>query len=128
MAKTEPQSFALLLADADGGTINEEISRRYEELDGKLTDRAYLHDDTFTGEMTIKVKLAVEGKSGKKVWKVDCSTKLPADKMPVARFFTDEEGRTTRKDPRTAGDLFEAARQRRDGVAKSAAAPRKAAE
>ena len=129
MKKPDPQSFALLLAEADGGTINDEISRRYAELDDKLTDRAYLHDDNFTGELTIKLKLTVEGKSGKKVWKVDAPIKLPAMKMPVARFFTDDQGKTTRKDPRTAGELFEA-RQRREerGAAKSAAAPERAAE
>ncbi len=114
--KREPQSFAFILGDADGGTINEVLSARYEALRQELTDRASLHEDNFTGSFDLKIKLTVEGKSGKITWKVDAATKLPPQKVPGARFFTDTEGRQTRQDPRTAGALFD--------EKKSAAGPR----
>ncbi len=120
--KKEPQSFALILADADAGTVNDELSRRYEAMREKLTDLAYFHEDTFTGEFTLKVKLSVEGKKGNLTWKVDATTKLPPQKMPGARFFTDAGGRQTSKDPRTAGPLIPGLDEAREK--KNAAGPR----
>jgi hypothetical protein len=109
--KKEPQNFALLLADADGGTVNQYLSRKFAEMMGPLQDRASLHEDTFTGEFTVKIKVSTDHR-GKVEWKPACSVKLPAEKMPSARFFTDDNMELTRQDPRAAGDLYEAREKR----------------
>lgn len=124
--KKEPQSFSFIIADADGGTINGYLSEKFGEMLSKLQDRANLHEDTFRGEFTMKLAVIVQP-NGKVEIKPACSAKLPPEKMPSARFFTDEESRLTRQDPRVASDLFEAKQRREErGPAKSAAAPGKA--
>lgn len=107
MEKKEPQSFSFILADADGGTINAYLSQKFGEMIGKLQDRANLHEDTFKGKFTVTLDVIVQP-NGKVELKPACTAKLPPEKMPSARFFTDDEARLTRQDPRAAGSLFEA--------------------
>jgi len=124
MEKREPQSFSFIIADADGGTVNDYLSRKWDEMMSHLQDRANLHEDEFAGEFSLKLKVKTDHK-GKVEIAPSCTVKLPAEKMPKARFFTDDQMKLTRQDPRVADDLFEA-RAKRDGApVKSAAAPGK---
>lgn len=119
----EPQSFALILAEADGGLLNRQISAAFMDLNDDLDERSMLHDATFKGEFTIKLKIIND--HGKIEMKADCIVKKPPTKYTGARFYRTEEGEITTQDPRVIGDLF---RERREAAAKgkSAAAPKAA--
>lgn len=123
--KKEPQNFSLLLADADGGTLNAAYSRAYNELMEKLNDRALLNDVTAKGAITITIGVEVEGKSGKTTWKPTApKVKAPAESMPLARWFQDQDLNLTRTDPRAVGSLYE--QREKSAAAKGAAAPKMA--
>jgi hypothetical protein len=124
MAETrDPQSFALLLAEADGGLLNRQISAAFADLNDDLDARSFLHDAAFKGEMTIKLKLTND--HGKIDVKADCIVKKPPTKYTGARFFRTQEGELTTQDPRAVRDMF--ADRRADVKAKGAAPPKAAA-
>ncbi len=122
--KKEPQSFSFIVADADGGTINAYLSRKWGEMMEHLQDRANLHEDEFMGVFNVTFKVKTDHK-GKVEISPACSVKLPAEKMPKARFFTNDEMQLTSQDPMAAGDLYEAREKRDRAAAKSAVAPGK---
>lgn len=104
--KQEPQSFAHLLAEADSGLINRRLSEEFGGLMQYLQDRASLHEDTFKGTLTIKIDVKVDERG-----KVECAftptIKKPTQKMPVARFYVNEDQKLQVNDPKQPG-LFEA--------------------
>lgn len=124
MTDKKPQSFALVLAEADGGLLNQQLSAAWQELHDDLDERSMLHDSVFKGEITIKLK--VSNDHGKVEIVPAVVLKKPPTKYTGARFFRTEDGDLTTQDPRVAHDLFaEKARQAKaeKQQAKSAAAP-----
>lgn len=102
----EPQSFALVLAEADGGLLNKQLSAAWQDLSDDLDERSMLHDAEFKGEITIKLK--VSNDHGKVAIVPAVVVKKPPIKYTGARFFRTEAGDLTVQDPRVATDLFEA--------------------
>ena len=119
------QSFAHILAEADGGLLNKQISAAFRDLNDDLDERSMLHDATFKGEFTIKLKITND--HGKIEMRADCVVKKPPTKYTGARFYRTEEGELTTQDPRVVGDLFKEARDKRKTAA-GPAAPKAAKE
>lgn len=120
--KKAPQSFALVLAEADGGLLNRQLSEAWQDLSDDLDERSMLHDAEFKGEITIKLK--VSNDHGKVAIVPSVTLKKPPVKYTGARFFRTEEGDLTTQDPRAAGSLF--AEKRAEKMARGAAAPKMA--
>lgn len=121
--KKDPQSFALVLADADGGLLNRQISEAWQDLSDDLDSRSFLHDQEMKGEITIKLK--VSNDHGKVLLTpVTISTKKPATQYTKARFYRLEDGSLSTQDPRVRMDLFAAKRAADGQQGKSAAAPK----
>ena len=117
--RKSPQSFALVLGEADGGTVNRELSEVFQRLSDELDAHSFLHDAEAKGSMTIK--LVIVNDHGKVAMKFDATAKSPPKKFSGARFFRTEDGDLTRQDPRVASDLC--AERREEKRAKSAAVP-----
>ncbi len=120
--KKVPQSFALVLAEADGGLLNTQLSAAWQDLSDDLDERSMLHDSEFKGEITIKLK--VSNDHGKVAIVPAVTVKKPAVKYTGARFYRTEAGDLSTQDPRVVGDMF--AEKRAKKMADGPAAPKMA--
>ena len=121
------QSFAHVLASADGGLLDRQLSEAFADLNDELDDRSMTMDgETVKGEITIKLKVA--NTAGKVDIKADCIVKKPPTKYTGARFWRDEDGNLSTQDPRVVGDLFSQKRAEKATQGRSAAAPKTAGE
>ncbi len=122
--KKPPQSFSLVLAEADGGLLNQQLSAAWQDLSDDLDARSMLNDTETKGSITITLK--VTNDHGKVAIAPAVKVVKPPTKYTGARFFRTEDGDLTTQDPRVAHDLFaaKAAERKRDKeAARSAPAP-----
>ncbi len=120
----EPQSFAHVLAEADAGLLNRQLSEIWQGLSDALDQDSMTHDKISAGAITITLK--VTNDRGKVlIVPTEPKVKYPPRLLTGARFYRDEEGNLSAQDPRVAHDLFaeraRAAKEEKRG--KSAAAP-----
>lgn len=128
MATREPQSFALVLEESDGGEVDKIISRKWGELIEYLTDKASLHDSDWKGSMALKIKVVAEPR-GKVTLTFSSVIQRDEEKLPRGHMYYNPETHGLQRDEpkqlkiKGFDDDGRATRQ-----AKSAAAPKQAGE
>jgi len=97
-SSTAHRTFNTFLADVEDGQIHTELTDELRELVATLHNVGMETGGKAAGEMSIKLKLKLDGRSIDVV--ADIATKKP--KMPRRRttFFATEDNRLTRNDPR----------------------------
>jgi len=103
-----PQSFAHVLAEADGGMLNKQLSEEWQQLQDALDNDSMVHERIAKG--AIVIKLVVSNDRGKVLILPEIKLTLPKKERTGARFFRTEDGELTTQDPRVVGDLFTQAR------------------
>ncbi|KAA5602631.1 hypothetical protein F1188_20375 [Roseospira marina] len=95
---TAHRTFNTFLADVEDGQIHNELTDDLRDLVATLQNVGMETGGKASGEITVKLKLKLDGRSIDVV--ADVATKKP--KMPRRRttFFSTEDNRLTRNDPR----------------------------
>lgn len=119
----EPQSFALVIEEADRGRVNRILSADLARVIETTTDKASLHESEWKGEISIKIKVTAEP-HGKVVLSFGKTVKVDEEKMPKARmFYNPDNGALTNEEPRQVKIPGFDDEGRADKRAKSAKAP-----
>lgn len=88
----EPRPFTDILRELGDGTTLSELSEGFWDLIQRVQDTAK------AGKLTLTIHVAFNGK-GQLETKDEVSLKLPEYNRPATRFFIDNQGNATRRDP-----------------------------
>jgi len=89
----ESNPFIFALANMDFGSVLEDVGERFKSMVGAVTQ--------FQKKGTMKISLSVKPFKGRAMAITpDISTNEPREAAPESIFFTDEEGKISRNDPR----------------------------
>lgn len=123
--KKEPQSFAMVIEEADRGRINKLLSEQFSELVDYVTTKASLHDGPWKAEMTLKIKVKAEPDGKMELVFSKPTTKRDEEVMPTARMYFDPAtGQLQNDEPRQVKIPGFDDDGRPRGAAKSASAPK----
>ena len=123
--KKEPQSFALVIEEADRGRINKILSEKFREIVQYVTDKASLHETEWKAEMTLKIKVKAEPHGKVELSFAKPTTKRDEEGMPKARMYYDpDSGALMNDEPRQVKIPGFDDDGKPRGAAKSASAPK----